>query len=115
MLAGSLRECGHDPFFAVRIKTGRRFIEQQELAGVEQCPCHGNALRLSDRQPRRMLTHKGMDTFRQGGNKFADIGLIHDPLHGLHAGVRVAEAQVVQNRRLRQMRVLSHPGNQLAP
>lgn len=76
LLTGGVGQGLHDSLFAMGVKAGGRFIQQQQAARHQQRAGDRDTLRLAYRQTPRLIAYGGMDPLRQQGDKLADPGLV---------------------------------------
>ena len=82
------------------VQRGKRFVQQQQLGAVDQCPRHGDTLALASRELVRIaLLHAGQRHVFQG---LAHPGLDLGRCHALHAQ---GKADVLRHRHMRKQGV----------
>ena len=115
LLTGGVGQGLHDSLFAMGVKAGGRFIQQQQAARHQQRAGDRDTLRLAYRQTPRLIAYGGMDPLRQQGDKLADPGLVQRQPKLCFASFGPRQQHVFPQRGGRQLRILSYPAQQAAP
>ena len=95
---------------SIGVEIGRRFIEQNDLSALEQCPRHGDASSLASGETRTPLVKQCVQSLSATFNHGSQTGLFRSGLDLRAAGARAGKGDIIGERKREDHGRLSYPG-----
>ena len=104
-----------DQRLAPGIQAGRDFIQDEDRRILQERPSDGQTLPLPAAQPGALLAQRRIVAARQRLDELVGVSSPGRSDHGIHAGLRPREADIVGDGAVEEVRQLRHPRNLPAP